>query len=210
MKKLTNKGIGKIELMACLCAILVLLAIGIKVLADNHSNSNLTMFKKLGDTFAYKVSIYKDMYPTVDNVYYLDHLLDDDYDIELTNPTNTTEQCSRYESYVKIEDGKKSVVLKCGNYLAVGVQDNSYSVYELSAWQEAPIDDSSAESQTLYNYKKDGVEVSETYMLEKEFIDFYNEKELSSISSVNDVESENLELISKNLYRKKTLVKEID
>ena len=126
MKKLTSKGIGKTELIVCLCAFLVLLAVGIKALVDNHNVGNLSRFKLLGDSFAYKVSIYKDMHPRTDNTYYLDLLLDDDYDIELNNPTNTSEKCSRYESYVKIENGIKNVVLRCGNYLAIGIQDKAY------------------------------------------------------------------------------------
>lgn len=212
MKKLINsKGVGKVELMICLCAILVLLAIGIKSLSDNHSKGNISMFKKLGDSFAYEVSFYKDKNPTPDNVYYLDNLLDDNYDVELSNPTNASEECSRYETYVKIDGGnKKEVVLKCGSYLAVGVQDGSYSVYELSEWSEKSDGSLEEEVQVFYNYKKDGVEASENYMIQKEFLDFYNEKESKMIYYPEDASSENVELLSKTLYRSKKLIKKID
>jgi len=207
MKKLTNIGIGRVELMVCLCAILVLLAVGIVYLSDSSAKGNLNMFKKVGDAFAYEVSIYKDQYPRADDKYYLDYLLDHGLPVEVNNPTNTGESCDRYQSYVEIdENGKKKVVMKCGIYYVEGMHENTYKVYEVTDWSEDST--KATETEVLYNYMKDGKEASSVYMLENEFVDFYNENEGTSIFGAYEVEEG--KLLSKDLYRKKTFIKKID
>ncbi|MBO5375839.1 MAG: hypothetical protein J6A52_03205 [Bacilli bacterium] len=209
-KGLTNRGFGKVEVMVMLCALLVLLAFGVKSLSDNQDSSNISMLKRQADNFAYKVGIYKDMYIRDDNIYYLDYLLDASYAIELTSPTDSNVKCNRYESYVKITNASKQVTLKCGNYLAVGYEGGNYSIYELSEWMnDAPNDSISGEIKILYNYTKDGKEMSNSYMLENEFIDFYNSKEGTSVSSLSEIVGDGIEVISKGLYREKTFLKEI-
>lgn len=209
IKKLTNRGFGKVEVMVMLCALLVLLAFGVKSLSDNQESSNISMLKRQADNFAYKVGIYKDMYTRSDNIYYLDYLLDDSYAIDLTSPTDSSVKCSRYESFVKIVNSTKEVTLKCGNYLAVGVEDGNYSIYELSDWMETPGENLNGEIKILYNYKKDGKEIGSSYMLENEFIDFYNSQENASASSLSEIKGEGIEVLSKGLYREKTFIKEI-
>lgn len=206
-KQIRNAGFTKAEIIVMLCAILVLLAIGVKVLSDNQNTSNYSMLKRQAENFAYKVSVYKDMYPREDNTYYLDYLIDDKYAISLSNPFDKNDECDRYESFVKIENGKKNITLKCGNYLAVGVLDGHYSIYELSEWQEEAV---SGEVSILYNYKKNGKVVIDRYMVDNEFVDFYNKQENANIYSIADIDDSDIELLTKTLYRERKLVKEFD
>jgi len=205
MKKLTNRGFGKVEIMAGLCTLLILVAIAMKVFSDNNSNSNFSMFKKQAEEFSYRAGIYKDMYPSVDNIYYLDDLLLSKYSIDLQNPFNKSQACDRYESYVVIKNGKRQTNLKCGDYLAEGDYDGNYYIYRLSIWQEEKI---AGETKTLYNYSKNGVEMSDRYMLEKEFIDFYNKTEDEEIYHIDDIDNNDIDILEKTMYREKELVKE--
>lgn len=206
-KQIRNAGFTKTEIIVMLCAILVLLAIGVKALSDNQNTSNYSMLRRQAENFAYKVSVYKDMYPREDNTYYLDYLIDDKYAISLSNPFDKNDECDRYESFVKIENGKKNITLKCGNYLAVGVLDGHYYIYELSEWQEEAV---SGEVSILYNYKKNGKVVIDRYMVDNEFVDFYNKQENANIYSIADIDDSDIELLTKTLYRERKLVKEFD
>lgn len=209
MKKLTSKGFGLLEVMVALCAILVVVAISVVLIIKNSESSNINMFKKLGDDFAYKVSIYKDRYPRLDNIYYLDYMLNDKIDIELKSPVDSQE-CDRYESYVRIdEDGKKHVTMRCGNYFVTGKHEGEYEVYEISEWQNEFCN--GCQQDILYNYKKDGVEVLEKYLTEKEFIREFNNREDIEIVSAGEVQLklENSELVNKMMYREKKLVKKV-
>ena len=152
MKKLTKRGFGLIEIIVALCLILVVVALCVMLIMKNKESSNLNMFKKLGDDFAYKVSIYKDRAPRMDNTYYLDYMLKDEIDIELKSPV-TGEVCNRYESFVKIDEssGKKSVTMRCGKHYVVGKHEGTYEVYEVSEWQEDFCN--GCQPELLYNYK---------------------------------------------------------
>ena len=204
--QISNHGFSKAEVMVVLCALLVFLAILIKSLSDNKDTNNYSMLKKQAENFIYKVSIYKDMYTRDDNVYYLDYLIDNDYAIDLSNPFDATDSCDRYESFVKIEGSKKSVSLKCGHFLIEGVSDGEYTIYQLSDWTEEA---ANGEFSILYNYRKNGEEVGDHYMLENEFIDFYNEKEDSHIVSLAEVSGDDIQLVTKSMYREKIEVKKI-
>jgi len=206
MKGLTNKGFSKVEFMIGLCTILVLLAIGVKVLFSNNDNSRYSMLKRQAENFAYKVGIYKDKYPRSDQLYYLDYLLEDNYATDLANPFQKDTNCDRYESYVEITSHKKLVSLKCDHYLAVGEEGGTYSIYELGDWQEQELD---GEYRTLYNYQKNGVEMNDTYLLEKEFLATFNQKEKKKINELSEVEENEFTLVQKNFYRSKKLIKEI-
>ena len=205
MKKLTNRGFGKVEIMAGLCTLIILMVVAMKVFSDNNSNSNYSMFKKQAEEFSYRVGIYKDMYSSMDNAYYLDDLLLSKYSINLQNPFNKSEDCDRYESYVVIKNGKRQTNLKCGEYLAESDYDGNYYIYKLSSWQESKVD---GETKTLYNYSKNGVEMSDKYMLEKEFIAFYNKTENEEIYYIDDIDDDDIDILEKTMYRKKELVKE--
>lgn len=205
MKRLTERGFSKAEIIIGLCAILVLLAILIKALSDSSDDSNYSHFRRQADNFASRVAVYKDMYERRDNTYYLDYLLDDNYTIDVVNPFDKTTECDRYESYVKIFDGKKEVNLKCGNYLAIGMEGGNYYIYEVSSWSKDAVN---GEFANLYNYKKNGVLVGEDYMLENEFIDFYNNKEKKSVNYIYEINDSSIEILIEGMYREKKLVKE--
>ena len=86
------------------------------------------------------------------------------------------------------------------------MHEKTYKIYEVTEWTEDAT--KATETEVLYNYMKEGKEVSNVYMLENEFVDFYNENEGTSIFGADEVGEENL--LSKDLYRRKTFIKKID
>lgn len=208
MKKLNRSGFSKIEIIGVLCTIIILLAIGINYIIKTAEAGTFSTFIKLADRFAEQVSLYKDMYPNDENTYYLADLMNSRYKVDIINPFDKKDECNYYESFVVIDNNTKKVSLKCGNYLAVGVEGKEYSIYELSDWTGEI--GYSGEYSELYTYKKDGVLVSDTYMLEKEFIAFYNKKENEKAFSIDDIKNrKNIEVVSAQLYREKKFVKSI-
>ena len=206
MKRLiSEKGFGKAEIIICLCALLVFIAIGVKSLTDNKDNSKFSALKKQAENFAYKVIVYKDRYTRSDNTYYLDYLLDDEYAIEVVNPFDDSTSCDRYESFVKIVDNEKIVELKCGDYLISGVLEGDFTVYRLSMWQDNA---ANGEMAILYNYSKNNEVINSDYLLENEFIDSFNSNENYNIETLDEFDFPNMELLSKALYREKVVVKE--
>lgn len=208
MKEIDNKGFGKIELITMLGLIAVLLAIGAKLAAD--SGSNYRNFKTLSVNFAKNVSMYKDMYTKNDNVYYLYELIEKGYSEELTNPMDSSQKCDIYESYVDAtQTNNKKVNLLCGSYLVVGTQNDGYEVYKISEWSETK-NGNSNDSDVLYNYTKDEKLMLTEYLTFHHFLNKYFENEESVITNPFDVNSkEGQKLLMKNVYREKTLVKEL-
>lgn len=206
MKEINNSyGFTKTELILCICALLALFAVGIKVFLDNNSQ-NYNSLKKEAENFLYKVSIYKDDHYKEDGYYPLYEVIDNHGIGELKNPLKVSEKCDEYESFVLLEGSKKSVTLKCGNYLVEGVQNGSFDIYEVTEW----IDQRGGnDSQFMYNYSKDGVIVNTKYLLKEEFVDVYNMNEGASITSPNDSKPKNISLLRKAFYRDKKLIKTI-
>lgn len=209
MKKTNNRGFGKVEIMAMLALIAILLAVGSKIVLDSTSK-NYNSFKTTANNFANQVSKYKDKYTKDSNIYYLYELIEKEFIEELHNPLSTGEYCDKYNSYVEVPaPNNKKVTLICGNYLIEGTQGQSYNVYELSDWSDTQTKETN-DQDALYNYKKNGTLMLEDYQQKNEFLhSFYvNEgKKLSSPFSVN--QEQGMELVHKQVYRTKTLVKEI-
>lgn len=209
MKKTSNKGFGKVELMAMLALIAILLAVGSKIVLDSTSN-NYSSFKTVANRFANAVSLYKDEFPNDENTYYLHDVIERGFTEGLKNPLNTSEYCDEYKSFVEVPaPNNKKVTLVCGKYVVEGVQNQSYNVYEVGEWTETKSNDTT-DADTLYNYKKDGQLVLDNYLTKNEFLKAFYEKEGKKISnpfSVNQIEGMSLEM--QHVYRTKTLLKEI-
>lgn len=206
MKKINNSfGFTKTELILCICALLALFAVAIKVFLDNNSQ-NYNSLKKEAENFIYKVSIYKDEYYNEDGYYPLYEVIDNHGIGELKNPLKVSEKCDEYESFVLLEGNRKSVTLKCGNYLVEGVQNGYFDIYEVTDW----IDQRGGnDSQFMYNYSKDGIIINDKYLLKEEFVEVYNKNEGASITSPSDSKPKNISLLKKAFYRDKKLIKTI-
>lgn len=204
MKRINRNGFTKVELIAMLCALSALIALGVKLAVD--SGKNYKAFRNLARTFSSSVALYKDKYYKEDNIYYLFELIDKGYSGELRNPLNTSETCDKYETYADIEENSnKKVILKCGSYLVIGAPYTGYRVYEITEWDfDKKYNDN--DMTTVYNYKQDGKLVFSEYYVETEFIQKYFEKTHKMIESPFDIEDD---LVVKNVYRRKILVKEI-
>lgn len=207
-KKMNKRGFSKIELITMLGVMAVLIAIGVKLVMDNSKNYGA--FKNLANNFAKDVARYKDAYTKVDNTYYLNDLIEKGYSEDLKNPINTSEYCDRYESYVEIpETNNKKVTLKCGNYFVEGTQSEGYKVYEVSEWKDTK-GETDNDAGVVYNYKVGNQLMLGEYVTSKAFIELYYIKTSSLIANPYEVNNNSdTELQVKNVYRTKTLVKEI-
>lgn len=204
MKRINNKGFSKIEFMTVLGVVAVLIAIGAKMAVD--TGKNYKSFKTLAVSFMNSVAIYKDKYTKDNNVYYLNELIEKGYSDELKNPNKASEYCDKYESFVDITTpNDKKVYLVCGNYIVEGTQLTGYKIYEVTDWKEEK-DVKDNETIHLYNYKEDGKNVLSEYYQERTFIQKYFEKTKDLISSPFELKEN---LVTKNVYRKKTLLKEV-
>lgn len=203
MREVNNKGFSKTELIVVLTAIIILFAIAVGALSNNVDKGKISTFKKLANSFAHQISMYKDNYINDEGLYYLDDVLKNNYKIDLTNPFSE-EACDRYESYVLYGQMKKEVNLRCGDYLATNSNDDDYTIYKVSAWSKEKV---KGEEIILYNYKKDNKVVLDNYVIEKEFIETYNLNEKDKISDVLEVSKENQELLADTFYRTKEEVK---
>ncbi len=207
-KKINKRGFSKMEFITMLGVLAILIAIGVKLVSDNSKNYG--GFKNLANNFAKDVAKYKDAYTRVDNTYYLYDLIQKGYSEELKNPINTSETCDKYDSYIVIEStNNKKVTLNCGNYFVEGTEQDGYKVYEVSEWHDTK-QEGDTENNILYNYKKDGTIQLGEYVSSSAFIEWYYIKTNSLITSPSDVNnSAGTELVTKDVYRTKTLVKEI-
>lgn len=208
MKRINKKGFGKIELITSLGLIAVLLAIGSKLALDTGKSYN--GFKTIANTFEKNVAMYKDYYDKIDNTYYLYELIEKGYSEELNNPMEPQEYCDKYNSFVVVpQPNEKQTTLVCGEYVLEGVQNVGYKLYEVTEWSEEK-KGSDNERATIYNYKKNGEIVLEEYLPEVDFIQKYfeiNKVILDNPFEITNIEGE--ELLTKKVYRTKTLVKEL-
>ena len=206
-KKINKKAFSKVEFMVMLAAIAILLAFGSKIALDGSKSYG--SFKTVVNNFANAVAKYKDTAVIQKEEYSLYEVEKGGYIGEIKNPMNKNELCDKYESYVSIKDNSnKKVRLVCGDYVVEAVQSKSYKVYEVSEWsetQEKGYDDGAI----LYNYKENGNLVLQDYVPIKTFFGLYEEKTGSKITDINSVKSSGKELVSKQVFREKKLVKEM-
>ena len=207
MKKIIkSKGFTKFEFILGLLTILGLTAFGVKGFFDNKNGGVYNAFKKLAEGFVMDVSVYKDSDIREDGIYYLNYLLKHGFDEEVPNPFSSSE-CDPYESYVIIRSPKK-VSLRCDKYLIEGTYQDSYTIYEVSDWQDK---EEVGEADILYKYKKEGLLVTNDYLLEDAFVHTFNDNEGTSYTSIDEINAKkasNITIISKMFYREKKIVKE--
>lgn len=207
MKKINKKAFSKAEFMIMLAVIAILLAVGSKVVLDGSKSYG--SFKTVANNFANAVAKYKDKALIQKDEYSLGEVIKNGYIEDLKNPMDKTELCDKYESYVSVKDNSnKAVVLVCGEYVVEGIQGKEYKVYEVSEWNDTH-EPKYNDGAVLYNYKENGDLVFDEYVPIKTFFGLYEEKTGSRITNINSVKTSGRELVSKEAYREKKLVKEI-
>ncbi len=209
MKRIDNKGFTLTEFIIMLTAVLILFAIGTKLISDN--SKNYTAFKTLANNFASDVSKYKDFYTKPNNVYYLEDLIRKGYSNDLKNPLNGSENCDRYDTYIEvISTNNKKIYMRCGNYILTGIQDKYYDIYEVSEWSETQ-EEGYTDTAAIYNYEKDGKVMLDEYVSSEAFYEYFyiNEGKLLN-NLLDEVDNEpNMKLLTKFVYREKTFLKTV-
>lgn len=209
MKDLNNeKGFSKLELITVLCAFLILIAIGVYSISDNTKKGEFSAFKKLADSYIYNVNLYKDQYPSIDNVYYLEDLLERKFIDSLTSPFDKKTSCDLYETKVTIENSKKTFIIRCQSYTIEGVYGQKYKVYQVGEWTQEFDETKNLEAGKMYNYTKDGVQVLDKYYLEKEFIIKFNEQEQTEYETLDAIKASDAEVVEDIFYRTKDFIRE--
>ena len=190
-----------------LAAVAILLAIGSKVALDGSKSYG--SFKTVANNLANAVAKYKDKALIQKDEYSLGEVIKNGYIEELKNPMNKNEVCDKYESYVSIKDNSnKEIYLVCGNYVVEGIQGKTYKVYEVSDWSETQ-EKGYNDGNILYNYKENGNLVFENYVPIKTLLGLYEEKTGSRAFSLDVIKSNGKEVVKKQVFREKELVKEI-
>lgn len=207
MRKLTNKGFGLKEFMTGLLFILVLGLLIFKVFVDNKEK-NFTASKITSSRFADAVMVYKDKYYKGDGRYYLYELVESDFIGKVNNPIEGNNQCNIYDSFVLLQGTQKYVTLVCDNYLIEGIQNGPHKIYEFTSWQDTK--ENTNDSGILYNYRRNDEQILENYVSKNELVGLFNKKEGRSTDTVEEIKKiKNYEVFSKEMYRNKTLVKEL-
>ena len=90
-----------------------------------------------------------------------------------------------------------------------GTQNGTYKVYEVGEWTTEH-DEETNDNNVVFNYSRDGKEVLDKYVTTRTFIEKYYEDTGNTISSPSEVNNvSGLKLLTKKVYRTKTLVKEL-
>jgi len=211
MKMKNNRGLVVPELMAILAFIAIILAVGSYFAFKGGDSRKYDVFIQHARDFSSKVASYRNEYIKYYDEIYLYDLVSDNYIQPFKNPFRGGGNCDLYESKVVTKlNGERYVTLKCGDYLidSQKASDNSYKVYKVSNWKETMGNAEMMESSKLYNYEKDGKLVLKDYVILKEFISLYNENENKNITTLDDIDLNKHNILTKTFYRTKELVKE--
>lgn len=211
MKMRSNKGLILPELLAIIAFVAVIFAFVAYVALQHGDKRKYEVFAQHARDFATKVSTYREEYVKYYDEIYLEELVSTNYIKAFKNPFSGGGSCNLYESkVVKVSDFERYVTLRCGDYLidSQRVSSSNYKVYKVSGWQEEIGDSLESETAKLYNYQKDGETILEEYVVAKELIALFNEKERKKVKTLDEINSEDYSVITKTFYRTKELVKE--
>ncbi|MBQ7137001.1 MAG: hypothetical protein IJO43_03405 [Bacilli bacterium] len=211
MKMKNNRGLVLPELMAIIAFIAIIFGVVAYISFQKGDKRKFEVFAQNARDFATKVSTYRDEYSRYDNEVYLEDIVEVNHIKPYVNPFSGGGNCNLYESKITIKtNGERYVTFRCGNYLIDSqlVSSNNYRVYKVSEWKEKIDNLEEAQSVKLYNYEKDGEVVLDSYVVLKELITVYNEKENANIKKIDDIDLEKYNVITKTFYRTKKLVGE--
>lgn len=209
--KINNKGLALRELLVVIAFFAIVFAFGAYSSFKGGDNRKYEVFAQNARDFATKVSTYRNEHIRYDDEIYLEELVNSNYIKPFKNPFSGGGNCNLYESKVTIvTDSEKYVTLRCGDYLIDSqlVSSGNYKVYKVSKWQEKIGNDLEAETSKLYNYEENGKALLDKYVSEKELITLYNKNENKNIKSIEEIDLENYNIVTKTFYRTKKLVKE--
>lgn len=210
MKK-NDKGLALPGVVALIVFVIIILSVAGYSSFQSKNKREYEVFVQNAKDFGTKATTYRnERIKYFDEIYLVD-LVDDHYIKSYKNPFGGGEECDLYESKVVFSsNGEKSVTLRCGEYLIDSQlwSSGNYKVYKVSAWDEKIGNALEAETVRLYKYQKNGVDVLNDYVVTKKLVTTYNQKEGKNIRTIQQIDVENIEVISKIFYRTKKLVKE--
>lgn len=211
MKMKDNKGLVLRELLIIIAFFAIIFAFGAYTAFQGGDKRKYEVFAQNARDFVAKTASYSNEYGRYQKEYYLYDVISSNYMKIYKNPFKGGGDCNPYESKVVVEaNNEKYVTLRCGDYLISQQRYLSgyYKVYKVSNWGEKIGDDLEAETAKLYNYEKDGKVVLDEYVVMKELLVKFNEKENRNIKSLDQIDLKKYNVVTKTFYRTKKLVRE--
>lgn len=211
MKMKNNRGLVLIELLTIIAFVAIIIAFVAYIALNEGNKRKYEVFAQNARDFATKVSTYRDEKIKYYKEIYLEDIVNDNYIKPFKNPFRGGGNCDLYESkVVTVTSSERYVTLKCGDYLidSQKVSSSNYKVYKVSAWQEEMGSSLEAETAKLYNYEKNGKQMLDKYVVLKEFLALYNQKENKNATSLEGINLKEINVVTKTFYRTKELVKE--
>jgi len=210
MKMRDNRGLVLPELMAIIAFIAIIFGVFAFIAFQNGDKRKFEVFVQNAKDFATKVSTYRDEFLRFEEEVYLEDVVSVNHIKPYGNPFGGG-SCNLYESKIVTKaSGERYVTFRCGEYLidSQTVSSSNYKIYKVSDWKEKIENLEEAQSAKLYNYEKNGKLVLDDYVVLKELITLYNEKENQNIKTIDDIDLEKYNVVTKTFYRTKKLVGE--
>lgn len=202
----SNFGSSKCELIVSVTLIIVIFLLLSRVILRGKSNWKFVAMKEDSFVLLNTISVNSSSFSNSD-VIYLKEAIDEGVIGKIRNPVGDG-FCSETESFVRFDNGKAYVTLKCGNYLVDNFDFSSKKMdfYKVSRWI-ANKDNDSLEERKLYNCYKDGQMVFDAYYDKSYFIYKLNKKFKVSGGSLDDMSL--CKVVVKAFYRKKEKVRSL-
>lgn len=206
-QKMNEKGYGAYEFLTVAVVCLLMSAIILVAVLKNGDHERFFVFRYNAKIMALNVLDYTTS--TREETIYLHEMIQNSLISPMKNPFLGDEHCDEYESKVQIEDEKRYVTLRCGNYLISNqeVTKEKYKIYLVDDWTEKKTDKTKDQKQ-VYNVKSNGKTLLEDYYEENLFISILKEKTGKNYKSMADI-AKDYKVVSKTFYRSKKEITEI-
>ena len=207
-QKLNRMGFGAYELLSVALVCLLLSCILLMTILGNIDTEKFQVFCYNARIMALNAVNVQNS--TDQNTVYLYQMIDNGLISPIKNPFSGDDYCDPYESKVTFQGEERTVTLQCGNYLISqeNIGDSVYNIYKVGEWKEGN-NQKNAETKTVYNVKIENKYLLSDFYEEDLFLSLLNDSLNSSFASLEKLEDE-YDISSKEVYRSKEWVKEID
>ncbi len=200
---LRNKGYIKYEIVTVIVLLLAIFSFSGYLIVQIVNQQRFNVMKKNWIVFS---DIVKTNISSFHNseVVYLQEVIDEGYLANIKNPFDNG-FCDTTQSKVSIVDNSNYTTLKCGEYLINEVSNindvNEIDVFKVTNWVSKKTKGRNVESKVLYNCYINGKPLFSDYLDELFFIYKYNKTFETDYYSIDDINMNNCDIVSKKFYR---------
>ena len=191
-------GVIKFEIIVAILLLLVISSILLFSILRGKYYWKINAMRNNSIIFLNVVSANISSFPN-SNIVYLQEAIDGGFIEKIKNPVGDG-YCSTSETFIYFSNNRSYVTLKCGNLLIdnVDVSSDKIDIYKVSEWSLNK-GNHDLEERTLYNCFENRKDVFDSYIDEYYFIYRINKKYHTSIHSIDNISS--CEVDSKTFYR---------